>query len=113
MDAPRVKNTDTARLKGDDAGKPISAIKRHLVVDMQGLPHAIAITTAKVTDRKGALLALARYKATLKQINSILVDSTCTGRPFAQGVSAILGQQAAVQIAKRCELHTVKATPKR
>jgi len=80
MDAPRVKNTDTARLKGDDAGKPISAIKRHLVVDMQGLPHAIALTTAKVTDRKGALLALAHYKATLKQINSILVDNAYTGR---------------------------------
>jgi len=106
--APRVKNKGTARLKGDDADKKISGVKRHLAVDTQGLPRAIAVTTAAITDRQGALLALTRCKATLKPARSILVDSTYTGRPFAQGVSAILGQQIAVQIAKRHELHTFK-----
>lgn len=41
-----------------DAGKKISSIKHHIAVDSQGLPHAIAVTTADVTDRKGALAAL-------------------------------------------------------
>ena len=49
-----MKNTDTAGLKGYDAGKKVSGIKRHIAVDTQGLPHAVAVTTAKVTDRKGA-----------------------------------------------------------
>ncbi len=60
VDAQSVKNTDTAGQKGYDAGKKVSGIKRHIAVDTQGLPHAIAVTTAEVTDRKGALQALER-----------------------------------------------------
>ena len=41
-------------MKGYDAGKKVSGIKRHIAVDTQGLPHAVAVTTAEVTDRKGA-----------------------------------------------------------
>ena len=55
VDAQSVKNTDTARKKGYDAGKKVSGIKRHIAVDTQGLPHAIGVTTAEVTDRAGAL----------------------------------------------------------
>ena len=51
VDAQSVKNTDTAQEKGYDAGKKISGIKRHIAVDTQGLPHAIHITTANITDR--------------------------------------------------------------
>jgi hypothetical protein len=55
VDAQSVKNTDTARQKGYDAGKKVCGIKRHIAVDTQGLPHAIYLTTAEVTDRDGAL----------------------------------------------------------
>lgn len=58
VDSQSVKNTDTAKQKGYDAGKKISGIKRHIVVDIHGLPHAIHITTANITDRAGALEAL-------------------------------------------------------
>ena len=50
VDAQSVKNTDTAEQKGYDAGKKVSGIKRHIAVDNQGLPHAISVTTADVTD---------------------------------------------------------------
>ena len=63
MDAQSVKNTDTAALKGYDAGKKVSGIKRHIAVDTQGLPHAVAITSAEVTDRKGALQSAATLQA--------------------------------------------------
>ena len=36
--------------KGYDAGKKVSGIKRHIAVDTQGLPHALAVTTADITD---------------------------------------------------------------
>ena len=36
VDAQSVKNTDTAEQKGDDAGKKVSGIKRHIAVDTQG-----------------------------------------------------------------------------
>ena len=61
VDAQSVKNADTAGFKGYDAGKKVSGIKRHIAVDTQGLPHAVAVTTAEVTDRKGALAAFKRW----------------------------------------------------
>ena len=113
VDAQSVKNTDTAALKGYDAGKKISGIKRHIAVDTQGLPHAVAVTTAEVTDRRGALQALSRCKPGLKRVQSVLCDAGYVGQPFAQGVREILGEQVTVQIAKRSELHTFKVMPKR
>jgi len=113
VDAQSVKNADTARHKGYDAGKKVSGIKRHIAVDTQGLPHAIAVTTAEMTDRKGALLAFERSKARLGQVQSVLADSGYVGRPFAQGVQEILGKHVTVQIAKRSELHTFKVMPQR
>ena len=113
MDAQSVKNTDTAGLKGYDAGKKVSGIKRHIAVDSQGLPHAMAVTTAEVTDRKGALQALGRCKRGLGQVQSVLCDSSYTGKPFAQGVREVLGEHVSVQIAKRSELHTFKVMPQR
>lgn len=40
VDAQSVKNTESAREKGYDAGKKVSGIKRHIIVDTNGLPHA-------------------------------------------------------------------------
>ena len=79
VDAQSVKNTDTAALKGYDAGKKVSGIKRHIAVDTQGLPHAVQVTTAEVTDRKGALQAIGRCKAGLGRVQSVLTDS-CSGQ---------------------------------
>jgi transposase len=99
-----VKNTDTAGQKGYDAGKKISGIKRHLAVDTQGLPHAIAVTTAEVTDRNGALAAFDRCAGNLEHVTSVLVDGGYSGKPFSEAVQQTLG--ATVQIAKRSQLHT-------
>lgn len=111
VDAQSVKNTDSAAAKGYDAGKKVSGIKRHIAVDTQGLPHAIAVTTAEVTDRKGALLALGRCAADLQAVQSVLADGGYVGHPFADAVEKLLG--ADVQIAKRSELHTFAVMPKR
>ena len=113
MDAQSVKNSDTAGSKGYDAGKKVAGIKRHIAVDTQGLPHAVAVTTAEVTDRKGALEALKRCMPTLGRVQSLLCDSGYVGQPFAQGVRDILGEHVTVQIAKRSELHRFKVMPKR
>ena len=113
IDAQSVKNADTAGLKGYDAGKKVSGIKRHIAVDTQGFPHAVAVTTAEVTDRKGALQALVRCKPRLTQVKSVLCDSGYVGLPFAQGVRDTLGDHVTVQIAKRSELHTFKVMPQR
>jgi hypothetical protein len=86
VDAQSVRNTDTAALKGHDAGKTISGIKRHIAVDTQGSRHAVAVTTAEVTDRKRALQALRRCGHGLKRVQGVLCDSGYTGEPFVQGM---------------------------
>lgn len=111
VDAQSVKNTDSAEHKGYDAGKKVSGIKRHIAVDTQGLPHAIAITTADVTDRKGALEAMERCSSNLRQVQNVLVDGGYTGRPFAEAVQEKL--HATVQVVKRNELHTFAVLPQR
>ena len=73
-----VKNTDTAGHKGYDAGKKVSGIKRHIAVDTQGLPHAIHVTTADVTDRAGALAMFDRRRDGLSQVQNVLVDGGYT-----------------------------------
>ena len=86
MDAQSVKNTDTANEKGYDAGKKVSGIKRHIVVDNNGLPPAIVVTTANVTDRNGALQAFSRHCSRLSEVQKIRVDGGYTGKPFANEV---------------------------
>ena len=111
MDAQSVKNTDSAEQKGYDAGKKVSGIKRHIAVDTQGLPHAVAVTTAEVTDRNGAFAAIDRCKPNLGRVESVLVDGGYSGQPFADGVMERL--HATVQVVKRNELHTFVVLPKR
>lgn len=111
VDAQSVKNTDTARNKGYDAGKKVSGIKRHIAVDSQGLPHAILITTANVTDRAGAIMMFESARDSLAEVKNILVDGGYRGEKFATSVDEILG--ATVEVAKRNELPQFVVLPKR
>jgi transposase len=111
VDAQSVKNTDTAREKGYDGGKKVSGIKRHLAVDTNGLPHGIAVTTANVTDRDGAIDLTQRSKANFSAVEMMLVDGGYTGEHFAHTIKRAIG--ATVEVVKRNELHTFTVIPKR
>jgi transposase len=54
--------------------KKVSGIKRHTAVDTQGLPHAIHITTANVTDRDGAIKTFELHKQSLDEVENVLLD---------------------------------------
>ena len=111
MDSQSVKNTDSAGNKGYDAGKKVSGIKRHIAVDTEGLPDAIHVTTANVTDRAGGLAMFDRHRDGVSQARKVLVDGGYTGKPFAAAVQSLLG--ATVEVAKRNELHSFVVLPKR
>lgn len=113
VDAQSVKNTDMAGFTGCDAGKKVSGIKRHIALDTDDLPHAIAVTAANVTDRQGALQASKRCKDSRVLAQSVLADGGDVGKPFANGVKELLGKHVTVQIAKRDELHAFKVMPQR
>ena len=111
MDSQSIKNTDTAENKGYDAGKKVSGIKRHIAVDTQGLPHAIHVTTANITDREGAVTMVKKSKESLSNVKNFLVDGGYTGDPFAAAVNEAVG--ATVEVAKHSELHKFAVIPKR
>ncbi len=111
VDAQSVKNADTAKHKGYDAGKKVSGIKRHIAVDTQGLPHAIGVTTANITDRNGAIAILKEKKKCLRLVKRVLADGGYSGENFASQMKKIL--KAKTEIAKRSELHAFAVIPKR
>jgi len=111
LDAKSIKNTYLAGERGYDAGKKISGIKLHIGVDTNGLPHALFMTTANVTDRDGAVEMLEIHASNLSRVEKALCDGGYTGEDFAIAVECIIG--AEVEIAKRNELHTFAVIPKR
>ena len=83
-------------------------------MDILGLPHAIMITTADVTDRNGAIDMVDYYcdiTDNLSLIKKVLVDGGYTGQNFADEIKRI--SNAEVEIVKRNELHTFSVIPKR
>jgi len=76
----------------------VSGIKRHIVVDTIGLPHAIHVA-ANVSDREGALETFKNYSGSLSLVENVLTDGGYIGENFANEVKTILG--ASVEVAKR------------
>lgn len=111
IDSKSIKNTDTAKEKGFDAGKKVSGIKLHLAVDILGLPQVIHLTKADVTDRNGAIEMVIAMSDNLIKVQNMLVDSGYSGVNFANAVKKILG--CTVEVIKKSDLHSFKVMPKR
>ena len=91
--------------------KKVSGIKIHLGVDILGLPNAIHVTTANITDRDGALEMLQKNAPKLGSILKILCDGGYAGENFAKAVMALIN--ATVEVVKRSEMHKFVVIPKR
>ena len=88
-----------------------TGVKIHIMVDVLGLPYALGITTANVTDRDGALELFTQPYYPLSRLEKLLFDGAYTGDDFADRIKALVG--AEVEIAKRSELHKFVVMPKR
>ena len=76
-----------------------------------GLPHAIAVTTADITDREGAIQMILLNLDNLSCVEKFLVDGGYSGERFANQVKDICGAQ--VEVVKRSELHKFVVLPHR
>lgn len=110
IDSKSVKNADCAEEKGYDGGKKVSGIKIHGAMDVLGLPYAICVTTANVTDRNGAI-EMFTPGIGISRLRKLLCDGSYTGDDFAAKMKELTG--AEVEIAKRSELHKFAVIPKR
>ena len=89
-------------------------MKLHIGVDILGLPHAIMVSTADMTDRDGAIEMVTYYRDVtdnLCRVKKLLVDGGYTGENFANSIKSLLG--AEVEVVLRSELHTFAVIPKR
>lgn len=111
IDAKSIKNTDTAKGKGYDAGKKVSGIKLHIVVDTLGLPHAMYVSCANITDRNGALEMIKCNLSNLTEIEKYLVDGGYSGKKFSSALRQL--QTVEVEVVKRNKLHDFAVLPKR
>ena len=92
LDSQSVKNVGGwQEARGYDAGKKITGRKRHLLVDTIGLPMALKVTAASVSDQAGAKMILAENKAMLSSVKKIWVDGTYRGADWHREVLAKYG----------------------
>jgi len=80
-------------------------------VDVLGLPYAVLVTPANITDRNGAIEMFTEADLSMPTLKTLLVDGGYTGEDFAKKMKQLTGAQ--VQVAKRSELHTFAVIPKR
>jgi putative transposase len=76
VDSQSVKKVQfIAEETGIDGGKLINGRKRTLVVDKLGLPFAIKVTAANVSDNQAGILAVEQLKGKVPRLKKIAVDA--------------------------------------
>jgi transposase len=80
-------------------------------VDTNGLPHAVRVTAADVTDRDVAVETLRRCAPNLPKVAKVLCDGGYGGENFANAARMLPGAEA--EAVKRNGPHTFAAPPKR
>ena len=111
IDAQSVKSTlVSSESKGYDAGKKVKGIKRHIITDTMGLVLSVAIQSASVQDRDGAVDVIGRMKENWRAITKIFADGGYRGKLIERVRTEF---KTDMEIIKRNELHKFEVLPKR
>lgn len=79
LDSQTVKSTEMSRERGYDGGKKTKGIKRHALVDTNGLLLALMILPANIQDPAGARQLLAAVKDQFPRLKKIWADTIYRG----------------------------------
>ena len=113
IDSQIVKCADTApaATSGYHGGKKIKGRGRHLIVDTEGWPLALAVTAASVSDKAGARLAAARLILLFTTLRLMWADTGYNGSPLRDWMEATAG--ITLQIVARTSPHAFQVVKRR
>jgi transposase len=113
IDSQMVKCADTvgAATSGYHGGKKVKGRGRHLIVDTEGWPLALAVAAASVSDKAGAKLVTARLLLLFATLGIMWADSGYNGRPLAEWMSKTAG--ITLEVVLRSSPHTFQVVRRR
>ena len=113
IDSQIVKCADTVgkATSGYHGGKKITGRGRHLIVDTEGWPLALAVTAASASDKAGARLVTARLIALFTTLKIMWADTGYNGRPLRDWMKATAG--ITLEIVARTSPHAFQVVKRR
>jgi transposase len=113
IDSQMVKCADTvgAATSGYHGGKKIKGRGRHLIVDTEGWPLALAVTAASVSDKAGAKLVTARLLLMFATLGIMWADSGYNGKPLREWMEMTAG--ITLEIVLRSSPHAFQVVKRR
>ena len=113
IDSQIVKCADTVPVatSGYHGGKKIKGRGRHLVVDTEGWPLALAVTAASVSDKAGAKLVVSRLILLVTTLQLMWADACYDGGPLREWMTKTAG--ITLDIVKRTSPHTFQVVKRR
>lgn len=84
MDGQSVKTTERGGVRGFDGHKRVRGRKRHILVDILGLPIASRVEPASISDRRAGARLLGGLRAFFPAIRTVIADAGHESRELAR-----------------------------